>query len=119
MSPIVRDAASKVEGIVCEVLGVLPDDIYSPVRRSINTHARFALFFLLYDRCGIPAIMISRLYGMDHSTVLHSVHRAQALGLDKKFEHHVDKLLKNPLFFSTKSGSSVDKTGDSNVDKSP
>lgn len=112
ISPEAHKSIHQLEKVVCDVLGVSVDTIRSKSPGNMPARARFAIFMLLYEKCGMSKLTIGQIYGKDYTTVAHGIQRAKDLGFDKTFSKTVDNLRITKLFNWVNSPSAVDKTGD-------
>lgn len=84
-----RDFIKDVEDKVCARYNLKSNMFSSRVRRRVNSEARFAVWYLLYFIYNLSSLEIGRLYGYDHTTVLHGIKRAQDIGIDKELVEYL------------------------------
>ena len=63
----------------CDELRVRQSDLFSPSREADVTHLRHAVMSLINKRLRVTKINIGKMFGRDHSTVVHAVYKTSTM----------------------------------------
>lgn len=77
-------SARRIVQEVCAETGVSPQQILSPVRTRHIVRARQFAQWRIYREVGISLPAIGRMFDRDHTSVLHSIRRIDALMKEAK-----------------------------------
>jgi len=102
---------SALEDVVCSVLGLQSQTLYTPTRRREIVTARQIIFFLIRPCYFQSFDSIGKHYGKDHATVMHGIKQATwQIECDKSYAATVERICElmnemgyaKPLKFFTK-----------------
>ena len=58
--------------IVCEYYGVDKNDVKGKKKSSVVVEPRMMAIYLIYDMLGLPLVSIGKIFGRDHTTIIHA-----------------------------------------------
>lgn len=91
------------EYTVRQIYNIIDPHVFTDrIRMQVNTHARFAVWYILNKREKFSTKAIGKIYGYDHSTIINGIRRAIDTGIP--YELGMGQPVDNSLITSAQHG---------------